>query len=489
MDLIQQSHESLPILLDDRYTGLVRALQSKGIITMELLMASPESIARETGKATAEIESFVNEYKKQLGEHFQSKLTTVPDGSSSTLSFTTGDDGIDATLNGGIPVGYLIEVSGSSSTGKSNMLMSLAMTIQLPVEFGGLGSSIFEHSQVKRVKTMYISTESSLSTTRLEQIAKYYRQLLKSNGITDDIHHPDMANVITTSGVINDLDSQDRCIFYQLPALLERDREVKLVILDSITHHARAELKINERDEYVTKVCQFLKSLARQYSVTVMVANQMTDKPLRGIFSSQNDLLYKLSFDYQSSWLVGWDDVSILYRQMMVRHRKKSGLAGEEQAEELDYERLGYGGESQGNADISMESNGSVTARLQNERKHLFESKYRAQVSKIKTIPALGLALLNMVDMRIVLRKSFIPILGANLIDEFSTDLGIGNSVPKKKDGDKKTSFADILASNDYLSNNFEVQRTMKVVFSPLIPAGPSRDCKFEIWKGGIRHC
>ncbi|VEU23213.1 DEKNAAC104332 [Brettanomyces naardenensis] len=276
-----------------------------------------------------------------------------------------------------------------------------------------------------------------------------------------------------------------------------------MVVIDSITHHIRAELRFWERDVYIEKTCRFLKHLALKFNVTIMIANQVTDKPLGGIFSSQNGVLFKMNFDYQTSWLVGWDDVGTVYRQLMVKKKQKKWAA---EKDTDTYEAIGYpeddettGGEDEDTSTISIKD------QLRSEKKRLFESKYRTKVSKIKTIPSLGLPLLNFIDARIVLKKEFIPILNEDLIDEFSVDLGIdtssiGTSTPDQSTGEigssesaqtetpRKPKFADVLASNDYLANrNFETQRSLKIVFSPLVPPGVNRECNFEIWKGGIR--
>lgn len=514
MDFADQSDASVPATLDDRFADVTSALRNSGILTSELLVRTPESLARGSGIPEDRIRQFVEEYKRECWavlekDHTAQRSYIESVKKDAHVSFTTGDDELDSHLNGGIPCGYLIEVSGSSSTGKSNLLMSLSVTIQLPVEFGGLGKSVFDRDKHKTVKTMYISTESSLSTRRLEQIVNYYRGLMRGNGIEDPDMLPSMENVLTTSSPITDLESQDRCLFYQLPAMLERDPAIRLVVVDSITHHVRAERRFWDRDAYITQTCTFLKQLSLKHGITVIVSNQMTDKPPTGIFSSRNDVLYKMNVDYQMSWLVGWDDLGIIYRQLMIRRRRKRPWeikTGEEAAID-SYDGIRYPEEQMDEdeeapnegLDGEKVANSSVKEQLRSERKQLFESKYKAQVSHIRTIPALGMPLLNVIDGRIVLKKRSIPILNEDLIDEFSVDLGIdtsalrsSSSISQTDDGTKSSpkqpSFADMLASNEYLAHNFETERFMDVVFSPLVACGQRKVCKFEIWKGGLRH-
>lgn len=514
MDFTKQSDASVPAILDDQFADVTTAFKNSGILTSELLIRSAESLARSTGISEDRVRKFVAQYKQECWSVMDQDKTLQNSYENSMkkdahVSFTTGDDELDSCLNGGIPCGYLIEVSGSSSTGKSNLLMSLAATIQLPVEFGGLGKSVFEKEKHQTVKTMYISTESSLSTRRLEQIMNYYRDLMQGNGIEDPEMLPSMENVLTTSFPIADLESQDRCLFYQLPAMLERDPGIKLVVIDSITHHVRAERRFWDRDTYITQTCTFLKQLSLKHGITIIVSNQMTDKPPTGIFSSRNDVLYKMNVDYQMSWLVGWNDLGVIYRQLMIRRRKKRPweIKTGEEAVIDSYDGIRYpeeqaDGDEEATNEHVDDANGtsiSVKEQLRSERRQLFESKYKRELSHIRTIPALGMPLLNVIDCRIMLRKRSIPILNEDLIDEFSVDLGIDTSALRSsesasqtqedaKDGQKQSSFADMLASNEYLAHNFETERFMDVVFSPLVASGLRKVCKFEIWKGGIRH-
>lgn len=53
---------------------------------------------------------------------------------------TTGCPNIDGFLNGGILRRGLIEIVGPSAVGKTQIALQLAITAQLPVEFGGFGS-------------------------------------------------------------------------------------------------------------------------------------------------------------------------------------------------------------------------------------------------------------------------------------------------------------------------------------------------------------
>lgn len=73
---------------------------------------------------------------------------------------TTFSRALDTLLGGGVPVGGVTEVSGPPGVGKTQLLMQLAVSCVMPVEFGGLGGSC-----------LFVDTEGSFVAERLEQMA------------------------------------------------------------------------------------------------------------------------------------------------------------------------------------------------------------------------------------------------------------------------------------------------------------------------------
>ncbi|KAG7765361.1 hypothetical protein KL946_002418 [Ogataea haglerorum] len=473
------------LLDEERFESLVNAFEAQGVTSQELLLWSVQDIAKKIGRPEQDVKAFVSDLKQHLQQSLP-KPQKIKDNIPQQAWFTTGDEKLDKALNGGIPCGCLVEISGGSATGKSNFLMTLSMTSQLPLEFCGLGPSLFEERR-KPVQTMYIPTESALSTRRLSQISSHYKELLRANGIEESAVYPQMENVITPSIAISDLERQDRCIFFQLPLLLQRNKNVKVVILDSVTHHIRAELPVEQRRSYIIKLGRFLRKMCNEHDVTVIVSNQMTDKPLGDIIS--DEVFLKMNADYQLGWCYGWDEVGIVYRQLCSRNKQDFDTY-----DEIDYSE--YSGDSS-TQETSQRSSTPIWDQLKTERKKMFESKYRSKVSKIKTVPALGLDWLNFLDARISLIKDYKPILNEQMIEEFSEDLGIDSSFLRSQEDDdngnpstesKRKSVAEMLMSNDYLANyNFETQRKLLIVFSPLVSSARQRECIFEIWNGGIR--
>lgn len=533
MDLTSNCSDDSFLVNVQKYENILASFKKNQITSNELLLSSIPNISRKLNKTEIEISTFINEYQSKTFEKLKKTITSpLIDDDVDTQNvekltyFTVGDESIDASLNGGIPLGYLIEVSGKSSCGKTNLLLTLSITIQLPLEFGGLGPSVFDDSTNRDVKTLYIPTESSLPTQRLTQIVENYTELLQTNGIPTERKDcfPKLDNVLTTSNVMSNIEEQDHILRYQLPVMLARDQSIKLLIIDSLTHHLRAQLPWNEQYKYISSLCTYLKKLAKRFNITIIIANQVSDKPVKGLYFGENDILWKLNTEYQLAWMAGWDDIGIIYRQLM----RREGII--DQAGE-SFDRLDYldniitngikselnisnnSNRSNNNNSFNNDTRQDLKHILNLEKKRLFDSSYKVKISGISTRPALGLNLLEFVDMRIVLSKEYMPILDENLIDEFSVELGINTSMDndttnnsqlltQTSTGLLETStqisnehnkvdqkqLVQSLANNSYLKNyNFQTFRSLKCVFGPLIPAGETRKIEFEIWKGGIR--
>ncbi|KAI1117553.1 DNA repair protein RAD57 [Nemania sp. NC0429] len=187
-------------------------------------------------------------------------------------TISTLDVSLDAALGGGVPTGYITEVTGESGAGKTQFLLTLLLSVQLPPPHG-LGRP-----------ALYISTEAALSTKRLSQILTqnpFFRAL------DADAAKPSLDRVIST--VTPDLESQDHILTYQVPVEVAR-RNIGLIVLDSVAANYRAEFErgsggsnMAARSAELVRLGHLLRELARKHDLAVVVANQVADR-----FSSSN---------------------------------------------------------------------------------------------------------------------------------------------------------------------------------------------------------
>jgi DNA repair protein RAD57 len=187
-------------------------------------------------------------------------------------TISTLDPELDRALGGGIPAGYVTEVTGESGAGKTQFLLALLLSVQLPPPHG-LGRP-----------ALYISTEAPLSTRRLTQMLSanpLYQRLPPSK-------RPSLDNVIST--VTPDLESQDHILTFQVPVEVER-RGIGLIVLDSVAANYRAEYErstsssggrhgfnMGARTAELTKLGMHLRELAQKHNLAVVVSNQIADR-------------------------------------------------------------------------------------------------------------------------------------------------------------------------------------------------------------------
>lgn len=205
----------------------------------------------------------------------------------STIS--TLDEEVDAVLGGGIPAGYITEITGEryvklsfyiglvadmrppfSGAGKTQFLLTLLLSVQLPPPHGLSRSAC------------YISTEHPLPTTRLSQILSNQPLLSRSPSSY-------LSRILTLQ--TPDLESQDHILTYQLPVALAK-HNVGLVVIDSIAANYRAETSTTTPDTHMSsgpqalaqrstdliRLGRQLQDLARIHKCAVVVSNQVADR-------------------------------------------------------------------------------------------------------------------------------------------------------------------------------------------------------------------
>lgn len=198
----------------------------------------------------------------------------------------------------------------TSGAGKSQFLLSLLLTVQLPSPRGTQKSAI------------YISTEAALSTSRLTQLLESHPQL---SDLAED-EKPSLSKVHAIQTL--DLEAQEQIIRYQLPVAIER-LNIGLVVIDSIASNYRAEFddlpgsstprnakpttskSMGERMRLLTQMGTHLRDLARRYRIAIVVSNQVADRfEASNIASSDASYIDPLSLDHQQNWITGWGDLS-----------------------------------------------------------------------------------------------------------------------------------------------------------------------------------
>lgn len=175
------------------------------------------------------------------------------------------DSTLDECVGGGLPVGQITEIVGESGVGKTQFVLSLLCSSQLPAPYG-LGRDV-----------IYISTESALVTRRLKEIIAEH--LVYQSRSADD--RPSLDRIHFCS--VNTFDQQDLVIHYQLPAVLKR-HDIGLIVVDSIAANFRVEYQATTKKSLVDRAAQLqklgvaLKQIAVRHKIAVVVTNQVSDR-------------------------------------------------------------------------------------------------------------------------------------------------------------------------------------------------------------------
>lgn len=306
------------------YEHLLPLLEGNNISTTDLLTLDTIEIAKRTRVPLTDARQFTEQVIKALHQDvgFEQKSAgrdEQEDGANEDItsnvdpteqspfgkldvsewsSISTLDPILDDVLRGGIPTSYVTELTGerfthmnkvpvpcvkpdiltqspiSSATGKSQFLLHLLLSVQLPPPVG-----------LSR-RALYISTESPLPTNRLQQLLESHPAFVT---IPPDITPPSLDNVMSLNAI--DLETQDHVIKYQLPVAVS-SYDIGLVVIDSVTWNYRGEYSLNldgmaTRAGELVNLGRILRDLAVKEDVAVVVANQVLDR-----FDDKDDDFY-----------------------------------------------------------------------------------------------------------------------------------------------------------------------------------------------------
>ncbi|MDP6010156.1 MAG: DNA repair and recombination protein RadA [Candidatus Poseidoniaceae archaeon] len=165
---------------------------------------------------------------------------------------------IDDLLGGGFETQALVEVYGEFGSGKTQIGHQLAVNCSLPIAEGGLDGDVF-----------YIDTEDTFRPERITQMAR-------GQGL-------DPAEVLKRIHVARAYNSAHQMLLVDEIKRLSAGLNVKMIIVDSLTSHFRAEYigrgMLANRQQKLNKHLKELKQQADINNALVLVTNQVQSKP------------------------------------------------------------------------------------------------------------------------------------------------------------------------------------------------------------------
>lgn len=158
------------------------------------------------------------------------------------------------------------------------MGIQLAVDVQIPAAFGGLGAS-----------AVYIDTEGSFMIERVVDIAdaciRHLNKLANHNGTTSQ---KDAVSKISRDSMLANVHffrvrdyTEQLAVTQMLPSFVNSHPEVKLIVIDSIAFHFRQDFQdMAQRTRVLAEMAQKLMRLAEDKDLAVVLMNQVTTKVL-----------------------------------------------------------------------------------------------------------------------------------------------------------------------------------------------------------------
>ncbi|MDD5253844.1 MAG: DNA repair and recombination protein RadA [Candidatus Nanoarchaeia archaeon] len=224
---------------------------------MSLAVSTPGELVNVAGVTEATARKIIRAAREGLSMGFESGEDLLKKRED-IVKITTGSKNLDALLGGGFETGSISECFGEFGASKSQIAHILAVTTQLPKEKGGADG-----------KVIFIDGESTFRPERIIQIANGMG--LDSGQILRNIH------------VARAFNSDHQMLLSEKAEDLCKKENIKLVIIDSLTSHFRADFsgrgQLADRQQKLNKHMHTLMRLANQYNLAVYVTNQVMARP------------------------------------------------------------------------------------------------------------------------------------------------------------------------------------------------------------------
>ncbi|MBO4552415.1 MAG: DNA repair and recombination protein RadA [Candidatus Methanomethylophilaceae archaeon] len=171
---------------------------------------------------------------------------------------TTGSKAFDELIGGGVESQSIMEFFGEFGSSKTQVCFQLAVNATLPEEKGGLDSDV-----------IIIDSENTFRPERIMQMATYLGA--------------DPQETLRRIHVARAFNSQHQVLLVEKAMDLAKDIKVRLLIVDSLTSHFRAEYvgrgALAERQQVLNRHMHDLLNFATLNNAAIVVTNQVAAKP------------------------------------------------------------------------------------------------------------------------------------------------------------------------------------------------------------------
>jgi len=238
----------------------VEKLESAGIFDlMGVAVLGPKELGEMAGLGEAVARKAIQASRKMMDLGFQSGLEFA-EKRKEVFCITTGSKEFDNLLGGkGVETKAITEAFGAYGSGKTQLGLSLAVNVQMPLEMGGAEG-----------KAVFIDTEGTFRPERIRQIAE-------AKGMNPE-------NVLKNILVARAFNSDHQILLIdKVGELVKNGEPIRLVIVDSLTAHFRAEFagrgQLADRQQKLNRYLHTLMKIAEQFNLGIYVTNQVMANP------------------------------------------------------------------------------------------------------------------------------------------------------------------------------------------------------------------
>jgi DNA repair protein RadA len=238
----------------------VEKLEDAGYDTLlSIAVASLKQLGDASGVSDSVARKLIQVARDKLNMGFESGLDLL-EKRKSVIKLTTGSNGFNELIGGGMESGSITECYGAYGSGKTALAHQLAVSAQLPLKEGGADGVV-----------VWIDTEGTFRPERIKQIA--------------EVNNLDYKALLGKIQVVRAFNSDHQMILAEkVEDLINNEKiPVKLVIVDSLMSHFRSEFvgrgTLADRQQKLNKHMHVLLKLAHTYNITVYVTNQVMSKP------------------------------------------------------------------------------------------------------------------------------------------------------------------------------------------------------------------
>lgn len=243
-------------------TGNIHDLRRLGFNTVENLATADtkELVFKGSGIGEDVANKLIGEAKKidDLAVRFVSARDYVKIRGP-IVRLTSGCTSLDMLLRGGLRKKSITEFFGEFGCGKSQLCHQLAVTVQLPLDEGGLDGGC-----------LYIDTEKVFEPDRCMQMAERFTSL-------------DPDKIFDRIRVAKAHNSENQMMLLHHSDEIIKEYGIKLIVIDSLTSHFRSEYPGREllppRQQAINKHMHKLKRLAGAFDCVAVVTNQVLSTP------------------------------------------------------------------------------------------------------------------------------------------------------------------------------------------------------------------